>query len=126
MDKRLFVGGLAYSIDDKRLSEIFSPFGVVESATVVMDRESGRSKGFGFVEMATPEEAAASIAKLNETEIDGRKVVVNIARPKEDRPRGDFGGGRGGFQPRGRGGYGNDRSGGRNSDRRGGGGRNRW
>lgn len=117
MDKRLFVGGLPYSIDDKGLAELFAPYGVVESATVVIDRDSGRSKGFGFVEMATPEEANAAIAKLNETDVDGRKIVVNIARPKEDRPRRDFGGRGGGFQSRGHGD--------RNSDRRDGG-RNRY
>lgn len=85
MNNRLFVGGLPYSIDDAQLSEIFSKFGNVVSAKVIMDKFSGRSKGFGFVEFATDEEAQAAIAGLNETELEGRKIAVNIAKPMEER-----------------------------------------
>lgn len=96
MEKRLFVAGLPFSFDDATLANLFAEFGVVVSATVIMDRETNRSKGFGFVEMTTAEEAQAAIAKLNGTEIEGRKIVVNVARPREERPQGGFGGGRGG------------------------------
>lgn len=91
MDKRLFVAGLPFSFDDQALGDLFSQIGKVESATVIMDRETGRSKGFGFVEMSTPDEAQAAITKLNNTDVEGRKIVVNIARPREERPQGNFG-----------------------------------
>jgi cold-inducible RNA-binding protein len=91
MDKRLFVGGLPFSIDDQALVTLFSAYGTVESANVIMDRMTNQSKGFGFVEMATPEEAQAAIKALDGTEQGGRKITVNIARPKEERPAGDFG-----------------------------------
>lgn len=84
-EKRLFIGNLPYSVDDRALEEIFSKAGKVESATVITQKETGRSKGFGFVEMATPEEAQAAIDQLNDTEIEGRKIVVSIARPKQPR-----------------------------------------
>lgn len=84
-EKRLFIGNLPYSVDDRQLEEIFSKAGKVESAAVITQRETGRSKGFGFVEMATAEEAKAAIEQLNDSEVDGRKIVVSIARPKQPR-----------------------------------------
>lgn len=83
--KRLFIGNLPYSVDDRQLEEIFSKAGKVESAAVITQRETGRSKGFGFVEMATPEEAKAAVEQLNDSEVEGRKIVVSIARPKQPR-----------------------------------------
>ena len=91
MDKRLFVAGLPFAFNDQSLVELFSQFGKVESANVIIDRETGRSKGFGFVEMSSVDEAQAAIAKLNNSDIEGRKIVVNIARPREERPQGNFG-----------------------------------
>ena len=93
MAKRLFVGGLPYSIADSQLEEMFSKMGTVVSATVITDRDTGRSKGFGFVEMENDKEADEAIEKLNETELEGRKIAVNIARPREERPRSDNRGG---------------------------------
>ena len=84
-NKKLFVGSLPWAVDDARLSEIFSQAGTVVSAQVVKDRDTGRSRGFGFVEMSTDEEAQAAVQNLNGTDIEGRKIVVNIARPREDR-----------------------------------------
>ncbi len=96
MGKKLYVGNLSYSVNDAALQQIFAPFGTVESAQVIMDREAGRSKGFGFVEMANAAEADAAIAALNGKENGGRALKVNEAKPKEDRPRGGaFGGGGG-------------------------------
>jgi len=86
MAKKLYVGGLSYSTTDDGLKETFSQAGTIESAVVITDRDSGRSKGFGFVEMATDEEAAAAIEMFNGKELDGRTITVNEARPKEDRP----------------------------------------
>ncbi|MDD5728600.1 MAG: RNA-binding protein [Victivallales bacterium] len=101
----LYVGNLAYSMRDDDLHALFSAHGSVDSARVIMDRVSGRSKGFGFVEMSDDEAARAAIEALNGTEIEGRNVVVNEARPREDkRPRGGFNRDRGD-----RGGYGRDR-----------------
>ncbi len=94
MSKRLFVGGLPYSITSSQLEEILSKFGKVASCDVIIDRESGQSKGFGFVEMENDKEADEAIEKLNETELEGRKIAVNVARPREERPR--FDSGRGG------------------------------
>ncbi|MDP1710068.1 MAG: RNA-binding protein [bacterium] len=96
MDKRLFIAGLPFSFGDRELSDLFSQFGKVESATVIMDRETGRSKGFGFVEMSTSEEANAAIGKLNDSMVEDRKIVVNVARPREERPRDNFNNNRGG------------------------------
>lgn len=93
MDKRLFVGGLPFAMTDQELAELFAAHGTVVSATIIIDRATNRSKGFGFVEMETEEQAQAAIKGLNETEVGGRKIVVNVARPKEDRPQGGFGGG---------------------------------
>ncbi len=84
-NKKLFVGSLPWAVDDARLAQIFSQAGNVVSAQVVKDRETGRSRGFGFVEMSTDEEAQAAIQNLNGSDIEGRKIVVNIAKPREDR-----------------------------------------
>ncbi len=96
MAKKLYVGSLSYDTTDQSLKDAFSKAGNVETATVIIDRMSGRSKGFGFVEMATDEEAKAAIEMWNGKELDGRTVVVNEAKPMEPRaPRreGGFGGG---------------------------------
>ena len=87
MAKRLFVGRLPYSVNDKKLEEIFSEVGIVSSATVITDRDTGQSKGFGFVEFEKDPDAAEAITKLNDREIEGRKIVVSEARPREERPR---------------------------------------
>jgi RNA recognition motif-containing protein len=102
MGKKLYVGNLSYGVDSSVLQELFTPHGTVQSAEVIQDRETGRSKGFGFVEMGSDEEAAAAIAALNGQQHEGRALTVNEAKPREDRPRGGGGGGGGG----GRGGYG--------------------
>lgn len=109
MGKKLFVGGLPYETTDEDLKKIFSDAGTVDSATIIMDKYSGRSKGFGFVEMSSEEEAQKATETLNGKEIDGRSITVNEARPMESRPRG------GGFKRpfRGgdrRGGFGNRRN----------------
>lgn len=83
----IYVGNISYSTDDNRLSDLFSEFGAVASARVINDRETGRSKGFGFVEMQDDSEANAAIEALNEKEVDGRTLRVNEARPREERPR---------------------------------------
>jgi RNA recognition motif-containing protein len=92
--KRLYVGNLSYNVRSSDLEQIFAAFGTVASAQVVEDRDSGRSKGFGFVEMGTDQEAQAAIQGLHEKEHDGRPLTVNEARPREERSGG--GGGRGG------------------------------
>lgn len=84
MGNKLYVGNLAYSVRDDSLHQAFSEFGTVTSAKVMMDRDTGRSKGFGFVEMASAEEAQAAISALNGVSVDGRAIVVNLARPRED------------------------------------------
>jgi cold-inducible RNA-binding protein len=89
MAKKLFVGGLSYETTDATLKETFSQAGTVESVTVITDKFSGRSKGFGFVEMSSEEEAKKAIEMFNGKEIDGKNVTVNEARPLEARPRGD-------------------------------------
>lgn len=94
MNKRLFVGGLSYTINDAQLKDLFAQFGTVVSANVITDRFTGQSKGFGFVEMSTDEETEKAIQGLNGTEIEGRKISVDIAKPREERPRRDFSGGR--------------------------------
>src|SRR5574343_1930137 len=104
MGNKLYVGNLAYSVRDDSLHQAFSEFGTVTSAKVMMDRDTGRSKGFGFVEMGSDAEAQSAINGMNGQDIDGRAVVVNEARPREERP-GGFGGGRSG-------GFGGGRSGG--------------
>jgi len=93
MNKKLYVGGLSYSTTEGGLKDAFSQAGNVASAIIIMDKMTGRSKGFGFVEMATEEEATAAIDMFNGKELDGRTVTVNEARPQEDRPKRSFGGG---------------------------------
>ncbi len=99
MAKKLYVGNLSYDTTDSDLQRLFDEFGTVESAQVIVDRDSGRSKGFGFVEMSNDQEAQAAIDALNGQEVGGRALTVNEAKPREDR------GGRGGGGGRGRGGY---------------------
>ena len=109
MGRKLYVGSLTYGVTDSALEQMFAPYGTVESAEVIMDRDTGRSKGFGFVEMKTDQEAQAAIAAMNGKEVDGRSLTVNEAKPREDRGggRGGSGGGRGGYGGGGgRGGYG--------------------
>ncbi len=88
MNNKLYVGGLAYSVTDQDLNGLFSQYGNVESATVVKDRETNNSRGFGFVEMSSQAEAEKAIQALNGTDLQGRALTVNLARPKADRPRG--------------------------------------
>jgi len=88
MEKKLFVGGLPYSVTDDQLRELFAAHGTVESATVVVDRYTDRSRGFGFVEMSSEEEAQRAIAALNGSELQGRNLTVNISKPRESRPQG--------------------------------------
>ena len=106
----IYVGSLPYSLDDSDLREIFEEYGEVSSAKIIMDKYSGRSKGFGFVEMPDDDQAKKAIAELNDTEIEGRTIVVNKSEPRkegENRGRGGYGGG-GGRGNRGGGGrYGN-------------------
>ncbi len=92
MGKNLYVGNLSYDVDDTILEQLFSEHGSVDSAKVIMDRDTGRSKGFGFVEMSNDDEAQAAITALDGKECEGRNIKVNEARPRNDR-----GGGRGGF-----------------------------
>lgn len=99
MGKKLYVGNLSYAVDDQSLAGLFAEFGQVESARVVMDRDSGRSKGFAFVEMSTDAEASAAIAQLNGTEHSGRALNVSEAKPMVPR---EGGGGRGGYSNRSR------------------------
>ena len=97
MGSKLYVGNLTYGVTSADLNAMFAAHGTVTSADVLMDRETGRSKGFGFVQMGTDEEAAAAIAAMHGKEHEGRALTVNEARPREDRPRGGgFGGGRSG------------------------------
>src|SRR6185436_18727339 len=103
--KKLYVGNLSWGVNDAQLQELFAPYGTVVSAQVIMDRDTGRSKGFGFVEMGTDQEAQAAITGMHGQVIEGRPLTVNEARPKEG---GGGGGGRGG----GGGGYGGGRGGG--------------
>ena len=118
MGKKLYVGNLSFSVTNDGLAQIFSAHGKVDSAEVIIDRMTGRSKGFGFVEMGTDQEAQAAISALNGQELEGRAIVVNEARPKEPRVGGGgFGGDRGGFGG-GRDGGRDRRDGGRGSFRR--------
>src|SRR4051812_2564851 len=97
MGKRLYVGNLPFSANDTTLQEVFAPVGTVTSAKVITDRDTGRSKGFGFVEMSTDDEANAAISKLNGQDFQGRPMTVSEARPQAPREGGGGGGGRGGF-----------------------------
>jgi len=114
MGNKLYVGNLAYSIRDNDLEQAFSQFGAVNSAKVMMERDTGRSKGFGFVEMGSDAEAQAAIAGMNGQALSGRSVVVNEARPMEARPprSGGYGGGDAGGEGGFRSPYGNSRGGG--------------
>lgn len=87
MAKKLYVGGLSYNTTEETLKELFAQAGTVESVTIITDKISGRSKGFGFVEMSTEKEAQSAIETLNGKELDGRNITVNEARPQEARPR---------------------------------------
>jgi cold-inducible RNA-binding protein len=118
MVKKLYVGNLAFQTTSQDLQTLFAQAGTVESASVIEDRDTGRSKGFAFVEMSTDEEAAAAIDQFNGKEVDGRALKVNEARPRESRGGGGFGGNRGG-------GYGGNRGGGYGGNRGGGGGGNK-
>jgi len=113
MGRKLYVGNLAYGVSSSDLQTMFEAFGTVQSAQVIMDRDTGRSKGFGFVEMGSDAEAQAAITGMNGKEYDGRSLTVNEAKPREDRGggggRGGYGGGRGGSGGGGRGGYGGGR-----------------
>ena len=114
MSTKLYVGNLSFKTTGEDLQQLFSQAGTVESANVVTDRDSGFSRGFGFVEMASKEEGEAAISQFNGTDLDGRALTVNEARPREERSGG--GGGRGGF------GGGGNRGGGGGGGRSGGGG----
>ena len=108
MGKKLYVGNLTYNVNESDLEALFTPFGTVQSAQLIVDRDTNRSKGFGFVEMDTDAQAQAAIQGLNGQEHDGRRLTVNEAKPREDRGGGGgYGGGRSGG-----GGYGGGRSGG--------------
>jgi RNA recognition motif-containing protein len=122
MGKKLYVGNLSFSVTNDGLAQIFSAHGTVESAEVIIDRMTGRAKGFGFVEMGSDQEAQSAIAALNGQELEGRALVVNEARPKEPRVGGGGGGGfgggdRGGGRSGGFGGGGGGRGGDRGGDR---------
>jgi RNA recognition motif-containing protein len=119
MGKKLYVGNLSYDVDSSALEELFAAHGTVQSAQIISDRDTGRSKGFGFVEMGSDEEAQAAIAALNGQQHGGRALTVNEAKPKENRGGGGgYGGGGGG----GRGGYGGGGGGGGRGGYGGGGG----
>jgi RNA recognition motif-containing protein len=125
MGKKLYVGNLSYSVDSSELEQLFTAHGQVVSAQIINDRDTGRSKGFGFVEMANDAEAEAAIAALNGHEHGGRALTVNEARPREERGGGGGGGGRGGYGGGGgggRGGYGGGGGGGGRGGYGGGGG----
>src|SRR4051812_17992067 len=127
MGSKLYVGNMSYEVDSSALEQMFSAHGTVQSAEVIADRDTGRSKGFGFVEMSTDEEAQAAIAALNGQQSNGRALTVNEAKPREDRPRGGGGGYGGGGGGRsggggGRGGYGGGGGGGGRGGYGGGGG----
>ncbi|MEO5857989.1 MAG: RNA-binding protein [Pyrinomonadaceae bacterium] len=118
---KLYVGNLPFSTGNSELEQLFSGVGTVQSATVVEDRETGRSRGFGFVEMSSAEEGNKAISELDGSDFDGRQLKVNEAKPREDRSGGGYGGG-GGQRGGGGGGYGGGGGGNRDFD----GGRNRW
>jgi cold-inducible RNA-binding protein len=119
--KKIYVGNLPFTATNESLTELFSSFGKVDSSKIVTDRDTGRSKGFGFVEMSDSSEADAAIEKLNGSDMGGRSLTVNEARPMEPRT-GGFGGGRGGDRGGRSGGFGGGRGGDRGGDRGG----NRW
>src|SRR4030088_3257522 len=98
MAMKLYVGGLAYSVTEQELEALFAEYGTVTSSAVIKDRDSGQSKGFGFIEMADDNEAKAAMAALNGKDVSGRSIMVNEARPQEDRRSSCGGGGGGGFR----------------------------
>src|SRR5579885_3920170 len=100
MGSKIYVGGLPYSATDQELNDLFASHGTVESARVITDKFTGQSRGFGFVEMSSGEEASAAISALNGSQFGGRTLTVNEARPQEARTGGDAGRGRGGFNGR--------------------------
>jgi RNA recognition motif-containing protein len=106
-NNRLYIGNLSFNTTEIQLNDLFAQAGKVISANLMQDKFTGKSRGFAFVEMSTPEEANKAIEMFNGKDVDGRALTVNIARPREERPRGDFGGGGGG----GRGGRDRDRGG---------------
>ena len=118
----IYVGNLSWNLKDQDLANLFTPYGEVASAKIVMDKFTQRSKGFGFVEMANDEQAQAAIAQLNGSEVDGRNLVVNESRPKEEGGGGGYKKGGGGGFNRGGGGGGFNRGGGGGGFNRGGGG----
>jgi RNA recognition motif-containing protein len=120
LSKKLYVGNLTYNVNETDLEALFSPFGSVQSAQIIIDRDTNRSKGFGFVEMGSDDEAQAAIEGLNARDYDGRNLTVNEAKPREARTGGGGGGGYGGGRSSGGGGYGGGGYGG------GGGGGNRY
>ena len=124
MGRKLYVGNMSYEVDSTALQEMFAPHGTVESAQIINDRDTGRSKGFGFVEMSSDAEAQAAIAALNGQEHGGRALTVNEAKPKENRSGGGGGGSRGGYG--GGGGGGGGYAGGSRKSGGGGGGRDRY
>lgn len=125
MAMKLYVGNLSFQTSSEELQQLFAQAGTVESATVVEDRDTGRSRGFGFVEMASKEDGEKAIQQFNGTDLNGRNLTVNEARPREDRGnrggggggRGGYGGNRGGGGGGGRGGYGGGGGGGGRNDR---------
>jgi RNA recognition motif-containing protein len=128
----IYVGNMNFNLGNEDLFNLFAQFGQVTSAKIIMDRESGRSKGFGFVEMENDEEALKAIASLNESDVQGRKLIVNEARPQDKSGGGggfkkrSFGGGGGGYNKGGGGGYNRGGGGGYNRSSGGGGGRDRF
>ena len=96
MGSKLYVGNLSYNVTSSDLEQMFAPHGAVNTAEVIQDRDSGQSKGFGFVQMGSDQEAQAAIDAMNGQNVDGRNLTVNEAKPREDRPRGGGGGGYGG------------------------------
>ncbi|KIO46278.1 MULTISPECIES: RNA recognition motif domain-containing protein [Porphyromonadaceae] len=107
----IYISNLSYSIDDADLRELFADYGEIVSAKVIMDRESGRSRGFGFVELADDTLGQKAIDELNQAEYDGKVINVNVAKPRTDKPNfGNRGGNRGGFNRERRGGYNSERS----------------
>jgi RNA recognition motif-containing protein len=117
MGTKLYVGNLSYNTSASELEQLFGQHGTVAEATIINDRDTGRSKGFGFVTMGGDGEAQAAIAALNGQQLDGRALTVNEAKPREDRPRSGGGGGRGGYGGGGRSGGGRGGFGGGGRDR---------
>ena len=126
MSTKLYVGNLSFNTSNEDLQELFGQAGTVESVNIVEDRDTGRSRGFGFVEMSSKEEGQTAIEQLNGKEIDGRSLTVNEARPREERSGGGGGGNRGGGGRGGYGGGGGNRGGGGGGYGGGGGGGSRW